>query len=191
MAVQRGEQLGQFWGGSGALARHGGGEMQGTVTQRVNLFVGNSLHLSRGPRPPRRSRNSEDTRCPMTPEQSRNANPGCRRLARPRLGGRSSGPASLVLGLPFLYDLLCSTWLTPVGRSILGNETSLCVSLVEVLLLLRKVFPGGSYQTARAQSSLSLFLGGEVVGERRRILDANRRSRLGGRRCRVQLPRSG
>lgn len=60
-----------------------------------------------------------------------------------------------------------------------------------VLFYLREVFPGHSNQAARAQSSLSLLLAREVVGERWGVFDASRRSGLGGRRCRVHLPRSG
>ena len=57
-------------------------------------------------------------------------------------GNYASAAASLVLGLPFLHDLLCGTRLTSLRLLVPGDGSRLCVLPVQVLLYLRKVFPG-------------------------------------------------
>lgn len=52
-------------------------------------------------------------------------------------GGQPSGAAGLVLGLPFLPDLLRSALLAPVGRLVLRDGRNLRVLPIEVLFHLR------------------------------------------------------
>jgi hypothetical protein len=111
-------------------------------------------------------------------------------LARPCASVGRLEATSLVLGLPFPYNLLCGTWLAVLGRLIPRNGGGLRVPLVEVLLQFREVFlRGRSNQTTLAQCGFSLFLAREVVRDRRSILDSSRRGPLDGRR--IDLPCSG
>ena len=84
----------------------------------------------------------------------------------------------MVLGLPFLHDLLCGAWLAVLGRLISRNGFLLGVPPVEVLLHLRKILLRRRNQPTCPQRRLPLLLAGEIVRERRRVLDAGQGGRL-------------
>ena len=108
-----------------------------------------------------------------------------------RLGAQGSEATGLVLGLPFLHDLLRGTWLTVLRLLIPRNRRCFPKPPIEVLLQLRKVLLRSSNQPTLPQSGLPLLLGREVIRERRGGLRANHRARLGRRRRRIELSRSG
>ena len=104
-----------------------------------NFFLAENSRLEPPP-----SRDGQETRSTPIPEDTGNTRTGGvdTQLDPAAAGNYASVAASLVLGLPFLHDLLCGTRLTSLRLLVPGDGSRLCVLPVQVLLYLRKVFPG-------------------------------------------------